>query len=135
MKLGKIKSDPIPTTFHFRGESLNLSVDADMLTPKFIEQMRVLAQGANAAAKPKKKTEEEDGLAMLALASQNNTFMIETLSRVIVTWDLEGDEGQILPVTASTFENLPQVFLSELFQFVNGVAAPKPQTAPTSGAS
>lgn len=135
MKLGKIKSDPIATTFHFRGEELNLSVDADMLTPRFIEQMRVLALGANAAAKPKKKTEEEDGLAMLALASQNNTFMIETLSRVIVKWDLQDNDGQTLPISAATFDNLPQVFLSELFQFVNGVANPKPQTAPNSGAS
>lgn len=132
MRIGKIKSEPIATTFHFRGESLNLLVDADMLTPKFIEQMRILAQGASSAAKPKKKTEEEDGLAMLALASQNNTFMVETLSRVIVEWDLQDDEGQTLPILPSTFDNLPQVFLSELFQFVNGVASPKPQTAPTS---
>ncbi len=132
MRIGKIKSEPIATTFHFRGEALNLLVDADMLTPKFIEQMRTLAQGASSAAKPKKKTEEEDGLAMLALASQNNTFMVEALSRVIVEWDLQDDDGQTLPISAATFDNLPQVFLSELFQFVNGVASPKPQTVPIS---
>lgn len=135
MNLQETKSKPIETTFHFRGQALNLAVDVDMITPNFLEGMKELVQSATAASKPKKKSgDDDDGLAILTLATQNNNFMAETLSRVITNWDLK-DGDTSLPISVPTFKQLPQVLLTELFQFVLGVSNPEPKTGPNSVAS
>jgi len=140
MKLKKAKKPSIETTFHYCGEALNFSMDTDILTPNFIEKMTRLSKEAakvdkESKAEKKAKSEENTELKGLTLTVEHNEIMAQTLTRVIVSWDMEGDNDEILPICVETFKNLPLALLIELFQFVTQVANPEPQTGPNSAAS
>lgn len=115
MEITRFKSAPIPTMFEFNGETLNLNVNADLLTAEFLEEMERASEG-------------EAGIS--ATVRQVN-FMIGTIARAVTEWDLTSD-GRSLPVSADVLRQLPQAVVSGLFGVVMGAGLPKPPTAETS---
>lgn len=125
MKLASLKTKKhIETVFELDGESLNLTVDANLLTQGFLESMQSLAQTDKAEGDP------------LSSAVAQARFMGETLSRSIVAWDLVDENGQSVPVETELFRSLPAFVVSGLFAAVLGAGGPKAETGqPSEGGS
>lgn len=115
MELSKIKSVPIPTEVEYNGETLGLTVSADVLTAEFLSEMEAAAEG-------------EPGLS--STVRQIN-FMIGTITKSVTQWDLT-DNGAMLPVSADVLRQLPQSFINALFGAVMGAGVPKQTTGGTS---
>lgn len=115
MEISKFKSAPISTQFEFNGEMLNLKVNADLLTAEFLEEMEAATEGA----------------AGISATVRQANFMIGTVARAVVEWDLTNND-QPLPVSADVLRQLPQAVVSGLFGAVMGTGVPKPPTAETS---
>ena len=122
-KAAKFKSTPINTTWEYNGESLNLTIDADLMSRDFLKEVEGIVVQAAVA---------NDGSVAQALA--NIDFMAETLARVILNWDVEDGDGQPIAVSVEFLGSLPAPALTQLYEFVLKANAPKAPTAAISGA-
>jgi len=109
MKLSQLKSQPVPAVYMKDGEPLNLMVEADMLTPQFLDEMSML----DAAVRGKGKAK-----AAVSFSEQARqfSFFVNVLSRVIAAWDLTEENGKAIPVTVDSLRTLPLVILADLFE-------------------
>ena len=71
--------------------------------------------------------------AIKAAASDNdNTAMLEAISEMVLEWDVLGDEGKPLPRTVDVLRELPNAFLTAIFQSIGEDMAPKARSARSS---
>ncbi|MBX7220326.1 MAG: hypothetical protein K1Y36_10310 [Blastocatellia bacterium] len=117
MKLTTLKNKkPVQVAYEHDGETLNLTVDANLLTQEFVEKMESIVRDGQ----PKDDTGLTSALA-------NLRFMSETLARAIVSWDLT-DNDEPVPVSVEVFRQLPQSVIAGLFAAVMGAGSPKAET-------
>jgi hypothetical protein len=129
-KLKKFKADPVETEFELNGDVMRLTVDADLLTGKYLARMEDLARTNH----PTNNEGGQETLSTLVQANQNVGFMAETLAQVILKWDVEDEDGTPVPITSDFLHSIPFGSLNQLFEFVMGVNGPKKTTSATSGA-
>ena len=117
MKLATLKNKkPVQVAYDHDGETLNLTVDANLLTQDFVEKMETIV-----------RTGQPEGDTGLTSALANLRFMAETLTRAIVSWDLT-DNDEPVPISAEIFRQLPQSVVAGLFAVVMGAGGPKAET-------
>lgn len=127
MDLSKLKSPPIPATYTRGDETLNLMVDADMLTPQFLDEMAQLETVVdNLAKKPAKKKDQRQTGDIASQVSQFG-FFVNVLSRTIVAWDLT-DKGKAVPVSVDVLRTFSLVLLTDLFEVCMEAGTPKKTT-------
>lgn len=102
MELSELKSPPVPATYERGGKVLiNMMVDADLLTPDFLEGVANIS-----------KVEGDSTIA--STVSQIN-FFVRVLKDAIKAWDLT-EKGVTVPVEESFFRGQPILFLADLFE-------------------
>jgi hypothetical protein len=103
MELSELQSPPVPATLERDGKVLiNMMVDADLLTPDFL----------NGIAEVSKVTNEVETVA--ATASQVN-FFVGVLTQAIKAWDLT-DKGVPVSINETFFRGQPVRLLTDLFE-------------------
>jgi hypothetical protein len=152
------KNPPISAVFEKNGNQLNLDIDADIITPAFIEGIKVKMQREVAKLKDKyaqtvetlksqkpkqlKAKDESDALASLEKEIKEidakldeARYMAEVLSQIIVKWDVEDKDGQPFALSVENLMTLPPILLGELYSFCFDAIAPKKTNVMTSGAT
>jgi hypothetical protein len=94
------KGEPVPAVYIKNGKVLNMMVDADLLTPAFLEEMAELARVPDSAGEAWNKQQ------------QDIAYLVNTLVRAVNSWDLEG----MSKPTPEFLRSLPVVALSELLE-------------------
>lgn len=102
MQVKKLKGDLRSTTIHYLDDSATITYRPGELTPVVENEMREAG---------------EDGDA---------TFLAELLSRIVVQWDLEGEDGESYPITPDDLSVLPSAFLLAVLTGVREDMTPKP---------
>jgi hypothetical protein len=113
--INKFKSAPIAAEFDKDGEKLHLWIDADIVTPNFLREIREMV---------KRENEDQDDL---DANTENALYMAKILSQIIARWDAENNGIAIAP-TFEFFVSMPLLMLGELFSFTMNCLAPKKTT-------
>lgn len=67
---------------------------------------------------PEKGTEEEIAIAREVYIKALERVGSQSLADTIKSWNAKGDEGELLPITIETFEQLPQPFIDTFLGFL-----------------
>ena len=101
MKLSDLVAKTRAVTIHYGDESVNLVVRTELMNTDFMVEMASLG-----------KTTTDPDVSIAAIKS-----LPEILCRLVVSWDLEGDDGQPFPlVPAKIAEVVPVAFISACIQ-------------------
>lgn len=115
------KSPYIEADFEKNGFNLHLWIDGDIVTPKFLQEIRGIV----------KKESEEKG-SDLDANTENTLYMANVLARILPRWDAVDDAGNSIEPSYEFFLEMPLAMIGELFIFVMNALAPKKTTEPTS---
>lgn len=78
--------------------------------------------------------ETEDRLHQHEEDQRGGAALVELLEGCLTSWDLEGDDGQALPVDAAQLRTLPIRFLGQVVKAIAEDMSPNATSAGTSGA-
>lgn len=67
-----------------------------------------------------------------AQEQQNGEALVAFLTPLLLSWDLLGEDGQPLPVTAEILQTLPLAFLARLVEAIGADIAPNPTSVAAS---
>lgn len=131
MKLSQLKAQPVPAVYMKDGEPLNLMVEADMLTPQFLDEMALL----DAAVGKTKGKGKSDAAMSFSEQARRFSFFVNVLSRVIAAWDLTEEDGKAIPVSVDSLRTLPLTILADLFEVCVKAGIPEADDKKKSGAT
>jgi hypothetical protein len=80
--------------------------------------------------RPSENTPRKNSAAQeLEEGGDTNKATIDTLCRVMIAWDVLGDDGKPLPITAETLGDMPYAILTSIVQAIGADGSPKPASA------
>lgn len=92
IRLADLRKETRPITFEFAGEPVTVSYSPGAFTPELEDE------------------------ANLAEANHQLRAMAQMLSKILVAWDVMGDDGQALPVTLELLRAMPAQFLAAILK-------------------
>jgi hypothetical protein len=90
ISMNHIKNDKRHLTLEYAGESFGVVYLPSQITPNIMAEMRE----AN-----------EDG---------NEQYNVDALCRLLISWEVEGDDGQPVPIEHEVLSNMASPFLSHV---------------------
>jgi hypothetical protein len=98
INLSNLKNDKRTVTAHYFGDECGVTYRPSELTPTVESAIR---------------------------DAEGNTVLVDTLCKLIVAWEVMGDDGQPLPIEPDTLGNLPSAFLGAILQACRDDMLPK----------
>ncbi|MBP8291935.1 MAG: hypothetical protein KAX65_04130 [Caldilineaceae bacterium] len=121
VKLKDLKKATKKTTFPYGADSVTLTYRPAAITPRvqFVAGALVALSGkqvdlAGLAPEARNAIVQE----RMAASSEAIGDYLDMLTEIIVTWDVLGDDGKPLPVTADIMADFPYEFINALFAAV-----------------
>jgi len=75
----------------------------------------------------------EEELAPLMSQARPGKWLVKTVEATILRWDLEDDEGNVIPLTEEGLAGVPTSVLTEVYKAVQEHQRPNPTTSEVSG--
>ena len=124
MKLAHLKSNVRTISVPYFDESFTISYKPGELTPSNTHEMtKQIAGEASVAASDSEVSDGEVN------AESRRNVIAKTLLRVLASWELEDEAGEMLPINEATFEMVPNPMMLAMLTAINEDCVPKARSA------